>query len=199
MDITWHGNTCFTVKGKNVTLTLNPDKDAGKLKGELVLSSIKDPVEVEGAKKVFDWPGEYEASDVPIVGLQAWTKSKSKEEEEGQEGDSTLIFYFEVEGMRVCHLGELGHVLTAEMVNDIGDVDVLLIKAGSESNLSAKKAAEVVEEIDPRVLIPMGDGNFEEIIKELGISNVEPEEKFSIKSSSELPDDRREYVILKKV
>ncbi|MBT4917673.1 hypothetical protein HON58_04515, partial [Candidatus Peregrinibacteria bacterium] len=137
MDITWHGRSCFTIKGKRVTLVTNPNKEAGKLKGDVVLSSLEDPSEVDGVRKIFDWPGEYEVCEVPIVGFQAWTKSKSKEEEEKQVGDPTILFYFEVDGFKCLHLGDLGHVLTSDMVNEIGDVDILMIKCGSNSNLEA--------------------------------------------------------------
>lgn len=198
MDITWHGRSCFTIKGKNLTVVTNPNKEAKGLKGEVILSSSENPIEVEGSEKVFDWPGEYEIKEIPIIGFQAWTKSKSKEEEEKAVGEPTILFYFEIDGIKCLHLGDLGHILTSEIVNEIGDVDILMIKCGSNSNLAAKKAVEVIEEIDPRALIPMGDGNFEAVLKELGVSNAESEDKFSIKSASELPDDKRAYVILNK-
>jgi L-ascorbate metabolism protein UlaG (beta-lactamase superfamily) len=201
MKITWHGNTCFTLKDKDAELVINPDKEAGKLKGDVVLSSLKNGElsEVEGARKVFTWPGEYEIKNITIIGFQAWTKSRSKEEEEGKAGEDTVIFYFEIGGIKVCHLGELGHILTGEMVKQIGNVDVLMMNIGGKSNLDSKKASEIIESIDPRVLIPMGDSDFKVALKNLGADNIEELEEFTVKSTSELPEEKRLYIILKKV
>jgi L-ascorbate metabolism protein UlaG (beta-lactamase superfamily) len=198
MEISWHGNTCFTVKDKGIAVVINPDKSAGKLSGDVVLSSLSETIKIDGDPIVFDWPGEYEVKSVPIIGFQAWTKSKSKEEDEGTAGDPTIIFYFEVNGVKFCHLGDLGHVLTSETVKQVGDVDILMINGGKDGNLGNKKAVEVLEAIDPRVVMPMGDGEHNGLLKELGASEVENLDKFILKSSSELPDDKRKFVVLKK-
>ncbi|MEK7672747.1 MAG: MBL fold metallo-hydrolase [Patescibacteria group bacterium] len=185
MEIIWHGNSCLTFKGKGgVTLITNPQTVSGKMKGEIVLVSGPNDkaIEVEGSKNVVDWPGEYEMSDIPIFGLQV---------------DKTVIYCFEIEGIKICHLGELANTLTSETVKDIGDVDVLVIKVGAGSNLDGKKAMEVIEEIEPRVVIPMTEDNDAEMaIKSIGANQVETAEKFVIKSRSELPEDQMRYVAL---
>ena len=89
----------------------------------LVLSSIGENIsEVEGMEKLFDWPGEYESNSIPVNGFAAWTKSKTEESKE--KAEETIIFCFQVSGIKFCHLGELGHKLTSDMINEIGDVDV---------------------------------------------------------------------------
>lgn len=199
MVITWHGNSCFTLKDKKNLLVINPDKQAGKLSGNTVLSSLgKDTAEVQGAEKVIDWPGEYEIKDIPIVGFPAWTKSKSKEEEEGKAGEETILFYFQIGGIKCLHLDQLGHVLTSDTVKEIGDVDLLMINVGKTGNLGPKKATEIIESIEPRMLIPMGEGDLKEELKEIGTDNIVPQENYEIKDVSELPEDKRLYVILKK-
>ena len=118
MEITWHDNTCFTVRGKKKSLVINPHKGADKLKGEIVLSSIGEEIsEVQDSHKTFDWPGEYEVMDVPINAFEAWTKARSGEE--NSKVDKTLIFCFQIGKVKFCHLGELGHTLTSEMVAEI--------------------------------------------------------------------------------
>jgi len=194
MDIIWHGKTCFTVKGKKNTLVINPTAEAGKLKGELVLLSNKNSTEVEGAKKIIDWPGEFEVSEVPVVGFQAWTATIDSEDAE-----ETLIYFFKVDDVKFCHLGELGHTLTSEMVSKIGDVDVLMIKAGESANLSSKKGLEVVEAIEPRVVIPMGDVEKDNFLKELGETAPEAKDKFTVNSAIDLPTEKRIHVLLKKI
>lgn len=200
MDIIWHGKTCFTIKGKNATIVIDPDKSiTTPLKADVVLSSIGEELaEVKDAKKIFDWPGEYEVSEVPIIAFSAWTRSKGKEEEEGTAGEKTLIHRFEVDKVKICHLGGLGHKLTTEMTDEIGDIDVLLISIGENSNLKGK-IEEVIDQIEPRIVIPMGDFTEAEAKKTLG-AQLEPEvEKFSITPGNGLPDDKTRYVLLKKV
>lgn len=179
-------------------MVINPDRKAGKLKGDFVLSSLpknEELGEVEGSTKVFDWPGEYEIKDVPIVGFQAWTQSRSKEEE-GNKGDKTIIFRFQVDGIKICHLGELGHTLTSDMLKEIGDVDVLMLKVGKNSNLEAKKASEIIEGIEPRIIIPMGDEDPSTALKGVWSDKVENMEKLIIKSRADLPEDKTRCVIL---
>lgn len=200
MEINWHGNTCFTFKDKKTRIVINPDKSIENLKGEVVLTSLKDADtgKVEGAYKIIKWPGEYELQDVPIKGFLAWTKSKSKEEAEGTAGDRTIIFNFEIGGIKCCHLDNLGHVLTSDTIKEIGDIDILMINVGEDSNLGLKKAMEIIESMEPRAIIPMGKGSFSEALKEFGATGIEPQEKFEIKSLEELPEDKRLYIILKK-
>jgi len=201
MDIIWHGNTCFTIKGKTATLVINPDESIKtSLRGEVVLSSLEEEklAEVKDAKKTLDWPGEYEISGVAISALSAWTRSRTKEDEGGEKGDKTLIFRIEMDGVGVCHLGGLGHKLTTEMVEEIGDVDVLMVPVGEKSNLTGK-TEEVVEQIDPRVVILMGDENPENFAKELKAAFGEKQQKYTISSVAKLPEDKTDYIILEKV
>jgi len=200
MEITWDGKQCFRVKGKGATVITNPYKVGTKLQGDIVLfsSDNHEDLELDKNTKMFDWPGEYEVKGVPITAFQAWTKSKSKEESEGQKGDSTLIFTFDMEGIKMCHLGNLGHILSSDMVKEIGDIDVLFINVGEGSNLDGKKALEVIEAIDPRAVIPMGSEDPKTSLKELGADIVEERDELSVKSKTELPDDKRLYILLKK-
>ncbi len=196
MEITWHGNSCFKFKSKDTSLVINPDASCGKLKGDIVLSSLGDKTaEVEGPEKVFTWPGEYEVNDVPIVGFPAYTKSLS-EEEDGGTGDQTVVFYFEFDGFNVVHLGEIGHALSSDVVKQMGDVDILFVPVGEKKNLTDKKLMEIIEAIEPRMIIPMGDEPPQAHLKSIGADEVEPVEKLVLKSRSELSDDKRDYAVL---
>lgn len=199
MEIIWHGNTCFTLKDKRANIVINPDKEAGQLKGDVVLTSLgKATAEVKDAYEILDWPGEYEVKGITMMGIPAWTKSKSKEDEEKEKGEETLVFFVDMGGIKICHLGAIGHALSSEAVKTIGDVDILLIDPAKEGNLGLKKAMEVLESIDPKAVIPMGKGDFKEFLKEVGAENAEAKDIYEIDSLSQLPPDRREYIVLKK-
>lgn len=198
MEIIWHGDTCFTIHGKHRSLIINPTGALTELKADVILYGKEGGItDVKGEKKIFEWPGEYEVYDIPIIAFKAWTKSRTSEKETGK-SESTLIFCFEIDGIKICHLGELGHALTSDMIKEIGDVDILMIKTGENSNLDSSKAMEIIEAIEPRAIIPMGENDPAVSLKNMGTDKVEAIDSFEIKSIAELPEDKMQYIVLKR-
>lgn len=214
MEIIWHGHSCFTIKGKSATLVTDPYGKIGlklpKLKADIVTvshdhESHNNVAAVEGNPQIFDWPGEYEKSGVLLTGVSSFHYPESEGEEGAKRGRNN-IFHFEMDDIKFCHLGDLGHKLTDAMIEMIGDVDVLMIPVGGGTTIDHKKAHEVVEQIDPRIVIPMHykiDGlerddlaGVDVFMKEVG-SHVEAQESFKAKSRAELPEETTEFVILK--
>jgi len=74
---------------------------------------------------------------------------------QGTERGPNRIFCFRVDGIRVCHLGDLGHLLSPEQVASIGKVDVLLIPVGGHFTIDAQGATQVMNQLQPVVVIPM--------------------------------------------
>lgn len=195
MDIIWHGHSCFTLKSKDATIVTDPfDMGAKlpKLKADIVsLSGEAEPVEMEGNPKVLDWPGEFEACNTPIESLAV-------------NGDGA-VFIFMMDGVKVCHLGYLSHELSDEVLDHIGDVDILLIPVGGDVVLDGKTAQKVVEAIEPRVVIPMlysatesklKLGGAEEFLKAVGKSELAPKDKYTVSGRSALPEGTMEFVVL---
>lgn len=197
MDITWHGHSCFTIKGKDATVVTDPFEGLGvklpKLKADIVsVSGEGEIAEVDGNPKVLNWPGEFEVSNVAIEALCPL-------------GENLSIFIFALDGIKICHLSYLSHELTEELIDKIGEVDVLMIPVGGSEVLDGKLAQKVVEAIEPRVVIPMlyaatetklNIGGIAEFLKAMGKTQVEPMEKFSLGSRSSLPEDRMEFALL---
>jgi L-ascorbate metabolism protein UlaG (beta-lactamase superfamily) len=78
------------------------------------------------------------------------------------------VFIFEVGGVRIAHLGDLGHVLNDQQLAAIGAVDVLLVPVGGTFTLDGLKATQVVEQLRPRIMvIPMHYKTDAVTIKEL--------------------------------
>jgi len=73
----------------------------------------------------------------------------------GKDRGSNTIFCFEVDRVKICHLGDLGHGLTADQVAAIGAVDVLLLPVGGFYTIDAAVASRVAEQLKPGVVIPM--------------------------------------------
>ncbi|MCX6704794.1 MAG: MBL fold metallo-hydrolase, partial [Candidatus Woesebacteria bacterium] len=120
------------------------------------------------------------------------------------------IFVFEAEGLRLAHLGDLGHTITDDLVNEIGSIDVLMIPVGGKFTIGPKEAVEIVGKIDPYFTIPMhyavpglnaqtfiGMEPVETFIKETGMT-VENLPKFSLKREDILDDQGSKVIVLER-
>ena len=109
----------------------------------------------------------------------------------------------EVDEVSVCHLGDLGHVLTAQQVEELENVDVLLLPVGGVSTIDAPMAAEVVRQIEPKVVVPMHYKtealnweleSVDRFLKEMGIKEIDPRPKLSFTKSS-LPASTQVFLL----
>lgn len=159
MDITWHGHSCFTVRGKTATVAIDPFSGIGlkepKLTADILLETHSHPDHanrdaVKGDPFVIDSPGEYESHGVMIDGLPTYHDAK-----QGAERGRNTVYSFVLEDMQLVHLGDLGHLLDQGSIERLGDVDVLFIPVGGHFTIDAKTAGEVVTQLQPRVTIPM--------------------------------------------
>lgn len=191
MEITWHGETCFTIKGKSGTVVFDPYKSTthkpSGLKGDIILYSqgTENALPVAGETKSFDWPGEYEVKEIPIIGASS--------------EDGKTMFKIIVDGIKLCHLGRINSKVSSEMLESLGDIDILFIPVGGDGTLDAKKAHEIIESIEPRAVIPMQYDDVEPFTRQVGGVKPQETEKFTATSLSNFPEDRLEVIILKPV
>lgn len=159
MDITWHGQSCFTIKGKGSTVAIDPFSDIGlaepKLTADILLISHghfdhNNRRAVAGDPYVVDMPGEYESKGVMIEGLPTY-----HDDQQGAQRGRNTVFSFTLDGVHFVHLGDLGHVLSNDDVERLGDVDVLFCPVGGHFTIDAGTAAEVIKQLQPRVVVPM--------------------------------------------
>ncbi len=121
----------------------------------------------------------------------------------GRTRGKNTVYLMEIDEISVCHLGDLGHVLTAEQVEELDNVDVLLLPVGGVSTINAPMAAEVVRQLEPNVVIPMHYRTpalsrelepVEKFLKEIGVKQVTPQSKLSLTRSS-LPDSMQVFLL----
>jgi len=133
-------------------------------------------------------PGEYEISGILILGIATF-----HDEEKGEKRGKNTVCLMEVDEVSICHLGDLGHVLTVEQVEEIDDVDVLLLPVGGVSTINAPMAAEVVRQLEPKAVVPMHYKTpalewelepVERFLKEIGVKEVNSQSKLSLTRSS---------------
>ena len=171
MELTWYGRTCVRMRGKDavvvadayqsvvgptgrgitgdiVTFSHPDDSPLPKSKGRLsrdgttvIPGSLEDAFCLDG-------PGEYEVKDVLITGIRT-----HRDDHKGKERGRNVAFIVELDGVHVIHLGDIGHLLTEDKLTDIGPVDVACIAIGG--TLPPNKAAELVSQLDAKVVVPM--------------------------------------------
>ncbi len=208
MDISWLGHSCFRIKGSHATVITDPYSPSlgyslGKPTARIVTVSHQHSGHsyvqgVGGEPRLVIGPGEYEISGVLIIGIATFHDA-----DRGRKAGKNIVYLMEVDEISVCHLGDLGHVLTAEQVEEIGNVDVLLLPVGGVSTINAPMAAEVVRQLEPKVVVPMHYktsalswelepvGRF---LKEIGVKQVEPQPKLSLTKSS-LPASTQVFLL----
>jgi len=105
---------------------------------------------VGGSPIIIKGNGKFLAKEVEFLGVGTW-----HDDERGAKRGGNTVFIMSVDGLRIAHMGDLGHVLTADQAAQIGNVDVALIPVGGFYTIDAAQAWEVANQIDAQVIIPM--------------------------------------------
>lgn len=215
MNITWHGYSCFRIQEQNrdrdVTLVTDPyAPEGGKkmprgLSADIITISHDHPrhnhVEAVGGNPfIIDSPGEYEIKEMYVSGVATY-----HDKVEGKEKGKNVIYYINADGLHLLHLGDLNHPLEEKHMEELHEIDVLFVPVGGGGDvLTAKQAAEVVSQIEPRLIIPMHYKTagfcpkcdpIEAFIKATGLIRPEPVAKLKI-SGKDLPQEEMRVIIL---
>jgi len=207
-DITWLGHACFRLRGKDATIVTDPfDRGIGlevpRPRADIVTISRDDPnhnaeATIKGEPRVLRAPGEYEVKGVFINGVATYADAKK-----GALHGKNTVFVYELDDLVICHLGGLGHTLSAAQVEALSDVSVLIVPVGSPDALDAAKAVEVIGQIEPAIVIPMMYKTGPETLnlepldrfaKEMGLKEWVAQDKLVLKSS-DLPDTTQVVVL----
>src|SRR2546429_3843892 len=103
----------------------------------------------EGAYEIRG-PGEYEVAGVSVIGVPTYHDS-----EKGAKHGRNTVYLIEIDDVRICHLGDLGHKLEDAEAEAVASPDVLLVPGGGQSALNAAQAAEGVRQLEPPDLGPV--------------------------------------------
>jgi L-ascorbate metabolism protein UlaG (beta-lactamase superfamily) len=198
VEITWLGQSCFKLKGKETVVIIDPyppdfGYPLGNPQANILALTHSHPghsyVEgVEGEPKAIRGPGEYEIAGVFITGIACF-----HDDELGKKLGGNTIYHITLDDLAICHLGDLGHVPSPELVQDIGDVEVLLVPVGGVSTIDAVAAAETVRRLEPKIVIPMHYRTpaavkklepVDRFLKEIGIKEVTSQPKLSLTRST---------------
>jgi len=165
MIITYHGHSCFKLKGKTGVVVFDPyDEAVGwtlpTLSADVVVISHghhdHNNVKAVRATSRRDQPfvvtesGEYEVGGISVFGVSTF-----HDDQEGVLRGPNNVFTVLIDGIRVTHLGDLGHLLTAEQTEAIGGSDVLLCPVGGHFTIGPTEAVKVIHALEPSIVIPM--------------------------------------------
>ncbi len=203
MDITWLGHSCFRIKGKEVNLITDPyDATLGyswpKSSANIVTITHDHPghsnaVGVEGNPRVVNRPGEYEIKNVFIIGFPTFHDAA-----QGANRGRNIIYLMEMEDMRLCHLGDIGHTPSPKQIEELSGIDVLFAPVGGVSTIDAKTAAEIVRLLSPKIVIPMHYQTdvtnwlepLEKFTQGMGLREIVPQPKLTVTKSNVPPETR---------
>ena len=208
MEINWRGHSCFIIKGKEKTILTDPYHPdlgycLGEPKADIVTLSHFHPGHsyIEGVAnepKQIKSPGEYEIGGTFITGVATFHDNKK-----GDLRGKNTIYIIEMDGITLCHLGDLGHPLGLHSIEELGDIDILFLPVGEVSTIPVDTAVEIVRQLEPHIVIPMhykteaftGDlGLVDRFLDKMRIRELEAMPKLSITSSS-LPSSTQTVVL----
>lgn len=214
MIITWHGFSCFKIQEQardhEVTVLTDPfSPEDGKrlprnLTADIVTVSHDHPrhnnvAAVGGTPFLVTGPGEFEVKEAFVTGVPTYHDLV-----EGKEKGRNTMYFINIGGLHLLHLGDLKHALEEKHFEDLHDIDVLFLPVGGHDVLNAKQALELAGQLEPRVIIPMhyrtaGYGSkcdaVDPFLKAIGVGKIEPQPKFKI-SDKELPQDEMKVILL---
>ena len=200
MVITWYGLSCFKISSGDLTLVTDPfSKAVGlvppRMQTDLVVisniqnSAYNNQDSLRGEETfVVDGPGEFDIKGLYIHGISASGEAKGK-----LNGfDYTTIYAIDFEGIALGFLGSLKQKdLTERQLDDLGEVDILFVPVGGEVVCDAEEAVRIVNQIEPRVVIPMHYAQkglklpldkIDLFLKEIGAKSS-PQDRLTIKKS----------------
>ena len=160
MEITWLGHSCFRLRGREAAIVTDPcakstGYSVGRPAADIVTVSHdhaghNNVAAVAGSPLVVQGPGEFEIAGVLIMGIRTY-----HDDEKGERMGKNVAYVLELDDLRVCHLGDLGHVPTPEQVEELSGIDILLAPVGGNNTIGAAAAVETVSLLEPKLVLPM--------------------------------------------
>ena len=203
MDITWHGHSCFRLRGRDVTVVTDPyGRGTGypplRLSADLVTVShdhpnhnFVDAVQLADRRlRRIDGPGEYEIAGAMITGVATY-----RDKQKGKLHGKNTAYLVGLDELSICHVGDLGHPLSAEQIEALKDADVLLVPVAGGCTIDAVEAVEVVSQLEPKLVIPMHYGtpgvqleSADRFCRELGVADIAVQPRLTVTRST-LPSE----------
>ena len=166
MKIKWYGHSAFLITSDQGAKIMIDPYEPGAFGGQLSYGKIKDQVDIvltshdhadhnytkdlPGTPQIVKGSGSKTAKGISMKGISTY-----HDPSQGSERGANTIFTLKIDNIQLCHLGDLGHLLSDKELAEIGPVDILLIPVGGFFTIDPKEATRVAEQIKPKIVIPM--------------------------------------------
>lgn len=161
MKLQWLGHACFLITSDSgLRILTDPyDEQVGydlpAVEADIVVSSHDHSDHgnvkvVKGSPDVINAPGAHTLRGIAFNGVSTY-----HDQSKGAERGANIVFSFDVDGLVLCHLGDLGHVLSENEAQQIGPVDVLMVPVGGFYTIDKNEANQVIEQLAPKIVVPM--------------------------------------------
>jgi L-ascorbate metabolism protein UlaG (beta-lactamase superfamily) len=215
MTIRFLGHSSFLITTGAGTRILTDPFDPADYGDEFNYAAFTGPVEVvtishdhrdhsgyrkiKGSPVIIKGQGTFGAEDAEFLGV-----ATCHDAAQGAQRGANTVFVISADGLRIAHMGDLGHVLTADQAAEIGNVDVALIPVGGYYTIDAEQAGRVAEQVDANIVIPMHYltdkcsfpiAGVEEFVR--GKANVSRPGRSLLKVTKESLPSERQIVVLK--
>jgi L-ascorbate metabolism protein UlaG (beta-lactamase superfamily) len=214
MEIIWFGGSCVRLKGREGVVAADPyrsivgptgrgltadivtyghpdeaassDRGRKSSKSEVVSRQLGVPLPTSLEKAfVLDSPGEFEVHDVMTTGVRTF-----RDAENGERRGMGTSYVYELDGIFVAHLGDVGHLLNQEAIGELGHVDIACIGIGPQ--LSTAHTVELIAQLDAHLVVPLAlteaaeapDGDLARFLKEMSVADPQPIPKLNVTIST---------------
>ncbi|MBN2030487.1 MBL fold metallo-hydrolase [bacterium] len=168
VSISWYGQACFLiVTSQGTEIIIDPVAMGGYAVPENITPDIVtvshehgdhnavgsvsgDPVVIRGLTSEAK---AYAEIDQQIKDVKMYTVATYHDKEQGSQRGLNAVFVFEFDGIRLAHLGDLGHLLSEEQIDEIGEIDILMIPVGGVATIDSEEADQVVAQLNPKMIV----------------------------------------------
>jgi len=166
MKVKWYGHAAFLITTDQGIKIITDPYEPGAFGGGIAYGPIPDQADIvlvshdhadhnyvqgiKGKPQVVKGTGSHKVKNLEFKGIAAYHDGRK-----GSERGQNTIFCFSVDGVNVCHLGDLGHVLSDAETKQIGPVDLLLMPVGGVYTIDPAQATQTAQKLSPKFLIPM--------------------------------------------
>jgi len=166
MKVKWYGHAAFLITSDQGVKIITDPYEPGGFGGAIGYGQIPDEADIvlvshdhadhnyiqglRGKPQVAMGTGSHRVKGLEIKGIAAYHDGH-----QGSERGPNTIFCFQVDGLRLCHLGDLGYVPNEQEAKQVGPVDLLLMPVGGVYTIDPVQAGQTAQRLNPRITIPM--------------------------------------------
>ena len=163
MKVKWLGHSCFLITSERGIRIITDPYTVG---GGINYSPVKEVADIvvvshshgdhANVTAIKGKPEIVRDSGLRIAGgIQFKGTATYHDASQGKQRGSNTIFCFNVDGIEICHLGDLGHMLSPEQVAELDVIDILLVPVGGFYTIDGTEASQICDQLKPRIIIPM--------------------------------------------